>query len=1423
MDAVKFGRYRLFELVGQGAMSKVYKARDTVMGRDVAIKLLSAELANEPGLPERFNREALTVGRLTEPHIIPIHDTGEIDGQLYLVMPIIDGINISTAIKQDGPMAPERAVRVIEQIAAALNVAHAHGLVHRDVKPSNALITHDDFVYLIDFGLVHDKAATELTTAGQIVGTYAYMAPERLMTPDIADARADVYALACMLHELLTGARPFPGTLVAQQMTAHLTLDPPVPSAQQPGVPIGFDDVVARGMAKDADERYQSAAELAAAARAALTTPLREQTADASNTSRVGTPSAVPAEQTYPMGPPTEPPTTPTGIGGVPLPGMRAASFPWPPVSEPDRSPYRGWDPFLPIDAGVFFGRDAELMRAMSALRGMREGDETLFVVLGASGSGKSCFLRAGLVPRLQKDDRSYLVLDIVRPELKVLTGASGLAQSICAARQRFGLTDPPLGEIKDACTRGDRARLRTWLAECLEAAAAQSVGATSDEDPLTIVLPLDQAEELFTGGAGAEAAEALALIHDLAAGTDDQEALRLIVVATIRTDRYELMQTAPQLTGLHTQQFDLRPMDATQFNSVIAGPAQRSTDGGHPLYLDEELVRQLLADASGGGDTLPLLSLTLAWLYRDYGSTGRLTLEPYVERGGIDSVVQAEIDEVLAADPDERATELELLRTAFIPWLATIHPDNNQPMRRLAHWNDLPAETRPLLERFVTRRLLIKDQRDGAVVVEVALESLLRQWDDLAAWLAEEREDLKAADALERSAAEWDQKDRDDAWLLHGTRLSDAENLSAKTGFGDRLNPTRDYLLASRQRETQRQQAELDTANRLAATEIQAREQAQQSAAELRRRSRILRAVLVGTAIVAVIAVVGAIAAVVMYNRANRQARNELAAELDTEAAAVFSRVTADGDIDAVADTLAALRLRSDPRASVAALYTATTELNTTRMMIPALAPVGAVAQSPDGRILAAGNTDGTIQLWDLTDGAHPSPLGQPLRGHNERVRGVAFSPDGHTLASGGADHAVQLWNLTDPAHPSPVGQPLRGHSADVVSVAFSPDGRTLASGSVDNTARLWNLTEPAHPGPLGEPLQGHRGEVMSVAFSPDGHTLAAGCGDHAVQLWDLADLAHPGAPLETPSGEVMSVAFSPDGHTLASGGGDQTVRLWNLADPAHPDPLGQPLTGHAAPVRSVAFSPDGRTLASGGSDEAVRLWNLTDPAHPGPLGKPLTGHTGPVRSVAFSPDGHTLASGSIDATVRLWNLDTAIPLLGHTNFVQSVAFSRDGHTLASGSADHTVRLWDLSNPARPIPLGQPLIGHTGGVWSVAFSRDGHTLASGGVDRHHPAVGSQRPGAPNSLGATAYRSYRRRVECGVQPRRAHPGVRRRRPQHPVVESHRPGAPTPPRRSHRRRTHRRVQPRRSHARLRQQRQHRAAVESHRSGPPEPAG
>ena len=343
MDQVAFGRYRLLSLIGEGGMGQVYKAHDTVIDRDVAIKVLSTELGAEPGYRERFRREAHTAARLAEPHIIPIHDTGEIDGRLFLVMPVIDGIDVHELLQRDGPMSPPRAVHVVEQLAAALDAAHAVGLVHRDVKPSNALVTERDFVYLIDFGIAHDSAATKLTRTGTIVGSWAYMAPERF-TSGTADARADVYALACVLYECLTGVQPYPGDSLEQQFAGHYSMDPPEPGRLNPTTPAGFGEVMTRGMAKDPDRRYQSANELAVAARYALSTPPTAQSVQQA-TRRHAAVTQPPATRPPTAAPPTAPVPPPSPAPVTQPPTARPATAPIPPVHPPSRRSSRQQPP----------------------------------------------------------------------------------------------------------------------------------------------------------------------------------------------------------------------------------------------------------------------------------------------------------------------------------------------------------------------------------------------------------------------------------------------------------------------------------------------------------------------------------------------------------------------------------------------------------------------------------------------------------------------------------------------------------------------------------------------------------------------------------------------------------------------------------------------------------------------------------------------------------------------------------------------------------------------------------------------------------------------------------------------------------------------------------------------------------------------
>lgn len=273
------GPYRLMRLLGRGGMGEVYEAEDTRKRRVVALKLISKQFSADPVFRERMQREADAAGRLTEPHVVPIHDYGEVDGQLYLDMRLIDGISLRRMLAAYGALTPARAVAIVRQVAAALDAAHASGVTHRDVKPENIIVGVDDFAYLVDFGIARAATDPGLTHTGMALGTYNYMAPERF-AGDKVDFRADIYSLACVLAECLTGSPPYPGSSIERVIGAHLMEPAPRPSQLRPGiVPAGLDQVIAKGMAKTPAERFRSAGELAAAAHNALTTAEQNQAA----------------------------------------------------------------------------------------------------------------------------------------------------------------------------------------------------------------------------------------------------------------------------------------------------------------------------------------------------------------------------------------------------------------------------------------------------------------------------------------------------------------------------------------------------------------------------------------------------------------------------------------------------------------------------------------------------------------------------------------------------------------------------------------------------------------------------------------------------------------------------------------------------------------------------------------------------------------------------------------------------------------------------------------------------------------------------------------------------------------------------------------------------------------------------------------
>jgi hypothetical protein len=540
---------------------------------------------------------------------------------------------------------------------------------------------------------------------------------------------------------------------------------------------------------------------------------------------------------------------------GLQRAGLDPASFAWPPPSDPNRAPYRGLKALEPEDAAIFFGRESAIVRGLDALRGSRErGVERLFVILGASGAGKSSYLRAGLWPRLVRDDTRFLPLPVIRPERAVMSGATGLAASLETA-------------FRERRAARSRAVINQTLQESggferllIELQALATSRIDPDASPPMVAISIDQGEELFGAEGGAEAERFLDLLGQTLSppAGEGAEALaarqRALVILGIRSDSYERLQTEPRLAQVVPYLFSLPPIARAEFKAVVEGPARRHTEAGHKLTVDPALTERLV-DETEGADALPLLAFTLERLFVEHGGDGKLLLEDYEVLGGVRGSIEAAIEAAFAEPgrepivPADKAARERLLRAGFIPWLARVDPDTEERKRRVARWEEIPPEARPLLERLIEQRLLVRDRRklegrEDVVVVEVAHEALLRQWPTLTAWLDEDAASLKILGAVQRAAGEWvknrGEESAGEAWLVHtGERLIAAEALRQRPDFDRLLGADgQAYLDACRARDDRLRKEKEERAEAERIAKERELEQAKALAEEQRRRA---------------------------------------------------------------------------------------------------------------------------------------------------------------------------------------------------------------------------------------------------------------------------------------------------------------------------------------------------------------------------------------------------------------------------------------------------------------------------------------------------------------------------------------------------------------------------------------------------------
>jgi tetratricopeptide (TPR) repeat protein len=508
---------------------------------------------------------------------------------------------------------------------------------------------------------------------------------------------------------------------------------------------------------------------------------------------------------------------------GLKKAGLDPRFFDWPPKTDPDRSPYPGMRPLEGEDAGIFFGRDAPTIDALDTLRRLRQSAAPrFFVIIGASGAGKSSFLRAGLIPRLQRDERHFLALPALRPERAAISGSNGFMAALATVLRKHGIEAEP--ETIQKAIEGGKQTLLPLLGQLANAAQPQAVDGRIQEIPSTLVVSIDQGEELFDGDGAAESNTLLALCRDMLKSAAPQ----IIVLCTIRSDRYEHLQRAPIFENVDHTLMSLPLMPLGAYQTVIEGPVERVKTAGRKLKIQPGLTQRLLEDIQkGGGDVLPLLALTLQQLYLAYGSGGMLKLTDYEGKpfGGILGAIERTTVQALEAIdndpkiPGNRKEHLVRLRRGFIPWLAGIDSLTGHPRRRVATMSEIPDEARPLIQHFVEHRLLftygvprrVGDSQRRETKIEVAHEALLRQWSELRTWLEQDSAALKALDEVKRAADEWVNHARREDLLLHAEgRLDDAEAAAGREDLsGHLMKQDCEYLKACRDQVKKRQARE--------------------------------------------------------------------------------------------------------------------------------------------------------------------------------------------------------------------------------------------------------------------------------------------------------------------------------------------------------------------------------------------------------------------------------------------------------------------------------------------------------------------------------------------------------------------------------------------------------------------------------------
>ncbi len=1364
MDTLKpLKGYEIRDRIGAGGFGAVYKAYQSTIGREVAIKVILPSFSNHPDFIRRFESEAQLVARLEHPHITPLYDYWRDPEGAYLVMRWLRGGSLRDAL-QNGQFELPAAALLLDQIAGALSLAHRNAIIHLDIKPGNILLDEDGNAYLTDFGIAKDLNLPSYNThKDAIVGSLDYISPEQARNEPVTP-RTDIYSLGVTLYEIVTGQHPFANISSIERLYKHINDPLPVIDSVEISLQAEVNRVIQKATAKNPEQRYPDALALAADFRQAIGLNRNSATVEALLTQREHeilqmiidglSNKEIAQKLTVTVGTVKWHVNQIYGKLGVrsrvqaiirarelnliAKHGEIIGAITIPTEDFRPQNPYKGLLAFQSADNQDFFGRENLTTKLIDRLK--ETGDYNRFLaIVGPSGSGKSSLVRAGVIPALWRGDlpgaEKWFVVDMLP--------GSHTFDELEVALTRVAANHT--GTLNEQLRRDNRGLIR-------------AAGLILPNDGTELMVVIDQFEEMFTLVTDeTERFQFLDLIYS--AVVEVRSRVRIII--TLRADFYDRPLHYPQFGELvRTRLETIMPLSSEELDRAISRPAERVG-----VTLEPGLVSTIIGDVNYQPGVLPLLQYALTELFEK--REGRIISKvAYQAIGGTIGALAKRAEEVYLGF--ETKTQ-EMIHQIFLR-LVTID-ENKEPTRRRTTRLELQALTTDIdtqdeiIDTFASYRLLALDIDPSTrhATVEVAHEALLREWERLRSWLNEGREDIKLQRQLAQVALDWEQSQRESSFLLSGTRLATLTKWASESKLVLTENE-RDYLQESHNEQQRQQVIELDRQARVKVLE--------------RRSVRFLR-ILVAALLIAVLGAFGLTGAAVSQSNLTQNALATSDANFrhaeQIRLAAQAQNLINDGSSGnlPVLLALSSMRFGYSEQADAALLRAASFGIIKRRFSNTSIAEAGTF--SPDSQRVVTVGADHMGHVWDIATGtklfkltgasdllnlvvfapnskyivaagleskilvwdAQSGNLLHQLSGYNGQAWSIAISPDSKLIASGTSDKTLRIWDAQS-------GKEVKRITDINAVVAFSPDGMYLLTGSDDKIARLretesWNQIRQ---------FSGHTDTIEGVVFSPDGKTIATASDDKTIRLWDT----QTGSEIRQFLGHTTLVTildFSPDGQVLISGALDQTIRFWNVE------------TGHEFKqfysrdkITSLAYSRDGKYVLSNGQPDAL-LWDAQlksepqvisgiDPEGPWRIKYSSDHHylliAGPasaqiwdaqslkklydfhpsrfIRDAALSPDNKYLFASAEGPDINAYLYEVASGNIiqtfkGHSALINEVDYSPDGKYVATSSMDNTAIVWDIQTGS----IIRRFEGHTGALGHSIFSADSRKLLTSSTD----------------------------------------------------------------------------------------------------------